>query len=212
MRFMIPAAAAAAAFAFAGPASAMIISGDVFGGSIYGLGGVFQQISAPAVSGNHNQVSNNLLGWEEQQHVTLGSALATDLGAASVAAGTLINADVITFDPAVTSATIRATVTFNGPILAVIYTRDNLIASDWLNVGTTYNSPTGRGLELFDFTHTVIDGNPLRFTWSTARPGDQIRVITGVVPEAATWAMMIAGFGLVGVAARRRRAATAVRS
>ncbi len=26
----------------------------------------------------------------------------------------------------------------------------------------------------------------------------------GVVPEPATWAMMIAGFGLVGVAARRR--------
>jgi hypothetical protein len=29
---------------------------------------------------------------------------------------------------------------------------------------------------------------------------------TGVIPEPATWAMMIAGFGLVGVAARRRRA------
>jgi hypothetical protein len=28
---------------------------------------------------------------------------------------------------------------------------------------------------------------------------------TGVVPEPATWAMMIAGFGLVGLAARRRR-------
>jgi hypothetical protein len=29
----------------------------------------------------------------------------------------------------------------------------------------------------------------------------------GVIPEPATWAMMIAGFGLVGAAARRRRAA-----
>lgn len=27
----------------------------------------------------------------------------------------------------------------------------------------------------------------------------------GVIPEPATWAMMIAGFGLVGFAARRRR-------
>jgi hypothetical protein len=31
----------------------------------------------------------------------------------------------------------------------------------------------------------------------------------GVVPEPATWAMLIAGFGLVGVAARRRRTAVA---
>jgi hypothetical protein len=32
---------------------------------------------------------------------------------------------------------------------------------------------------------------------------------TGAVPEPATWAMMIAGFGLVGLAARRRRMALA---
>jgi hypothetical protein len=32
----------------------------------------------------------------------------------------------------------------------------------------------------------------------------------GVVPEPATWAMMISGFGLVGFAARRRRATAAV--
>ena len=32
---------------------------------------------------------------------------------------------------------------------------------------------------------------------------------TGGVPEAATWAMMIAGFGLVGIAARRRKVAVA---
>jgi len=32
---------------------------------------------------------------------------------------------------------------------------------------------------------------------------------TGVVPEPASWAMLIAGFGLVGAAARRRRAAAA---
>ncbi|MFN7175352.1 MAG: PEPxxWA-CTERM sorting domain-containing protein, partial [Thermaurantiacus sp.] len=31
----------------------------------------------------------------------------------------------------------------------------------------------------------------------------------GVIPEPATWAMLIAGFGLVGGAARRRRASGA---
>jgi len=35
--------------------------------------------------------------------------------------------------------------------------------------------------------------------------GDQVDPPTGVVPEPATWAMMITGFGLVGFAARRRR-------
>ena len=38
--------------------------------------------------------------------------------------------------------------------------------------------------------------------------GYRIDRIDGVVPEPATWAMMIAGFGLVGVAARRRRVAS----
>ncbi len=33
--------------------------------------------------------------------------------------------------------------------------------------------------------------------------------LTGGVPEAATWAMLVAGFGLVGAAARRRHAAVA---
>lgn len=31
-------------------------------------------------------------------------------------------------------------------------------------------------------------------------------IAAGAVPEAATWAMLIAGFGMIGVAARRRRA------
>lgn len=29
--------------------------------------------------------------------------------------------------------------------------------------------------------------------------------VSGMVPEPATWAMLIAGFGMVGLAARRRR-------
>jgi len=39
---------------------------------------------------------------------------------------------------------------------------------------------------------------------------DNVRIdVSGVIPEPATWAMMIAGFGIVGPAARRRRALTA---
>ena len=38
---------------------------------------------------------------------------------------------------------------------------------------------------------------------------DDYKPVVGGVPEPATWAMLIAGFGLVGAAARRRRALTA---
>ena len=51
------------------------------------------------------------------------------------------------------------------------------------------------------------------FYWDS-NAGDNTDFITvdvssGVVPEPASWAMLIAGFGLVGAAARRRRATTA---
>lgn len=40
--------------------------------------------------------------------------------------------------------------------------------------------------------------------------GFQIRSITAAVPEPATWAMMIGGFGVVGAASRRRRTQVSV--
>lgn len=47
------------------------------------------------------------------------------------------------------------------------------------------------------------------YTMRISGPGDIIPDGQGVVPEPATWAMMIAGFGLIGAAARRRRMASA---
>lgn len=35
------------------------------------------------------------------------------------------------------------------------------------------------------------------------------RITNTAIPEAATWAMLVAGFGLVGAAARRRKAVVA---
>ncbi len=54
-------------------------------------------------------------------------------------------------------------------------------------------------------------GDVLSFKAITIPSGytDGTIAVTNAVPEPATWAMMIAGFGLVGFAARRRTAATA---
>jgi hypothetical protein len=50
--------------------------------------------------------------------------------------------------------------------------------------------------------HSVLLGNG-----DLVQGGQLAFIRSGTVPEAATWAMMIAGFGLVGIAARRRRSA-----
>lgn len=55
-----------------------------------------------------------------------------------------------------------------------------------------------------------IKFNELKLTsGSGSVSGDLTATVTGV-PEAATWALMMAGFGLVGSAMRRRRASTQV--
>jgi len=67
----------------------------------------------------------------------------------------------------------------------------------------------GRIFDPFELTGTVVDATtPLPdaqspFTAPTYGPTFVSRV--GAVPEPATWLMMIAGFGLVGTASRRRR-------
>ena len=60
-------------------------------------------------------------------------------------------------------------------------------------ISFTISSSTAVG-----YNDPLIDG----VSFALAGPG-------GAVPEQASWAMLIAGFGLVGVAARRRRAAVA---
>ena len=57
-------------------------------------------------------------------------------------------------------------------------------------------------LGTFELSTTPRNSNPVR-------PFDNYRVTIAAVPEPASWAMMIAGFGLAGAAVRRRSTATA---
>jgi hypothetical protein len=59
---------------------------------------------------------------------------------------------------------------------------------------------------IFDWGHNVLPLGSNRYAESWVVRGEQG---PGGVPEAATWAMMIAGFGMVGAAMRRRTALTA---
>lgn len=56
-----------------------------------------------------------------------------------------------------------------------------------------------------DLFNTGLDN--IRFEWRAIDNGGGGGGGAGVIPEPATWAMMIAGFGLVGAVARRRRTA-----
>jgi hypothetical protein len=58
-------------------------------------------------------------------------------------------------------------------------------------------TPAAPTFELGSYTLTNFFGDPARLTISEAGGG--------VIPEPAAWAMMIAGFGLVGAGLRRRR-------
>lgn len=58
------------------------------------------------------------------------------------------------------------------------------------------------------FTNYLLDGRRISGTVTVGQSAAEY-VGNAPVPEAATWAQMIAGFGLMGAAARRRRAARA---
>lgn len=73
-------------------------------------------------------------------------------------------------------------------------------------VGDQGNQANNRRIFITAESGEVITG--LRFT-STGVAFEFDDIATAGVPEPATWAMMLAGFGLVGFAARRRRQQTA---
>lgn len=76
-----------------------------------------------------------------------------------------------------------------------------------LNEGTgQLANPTCAGYLYFDRIHPTASAHQL----IGAAIVQQIGVNAGPVPEPAAWAMMVAGFGLLGSVLRRRRAATAV--
>jgi hypothetical protein len=66
------------------------------------------------------------------------------------------------------------------------------------------------GLLRLEFWETFVDyPNDWDGIWQSGTLTFRVLSADAVIPEPATWALMIAGFGLVGFAVRRRRVATA---
>lgn len=151
--------------------------------------------------GKNNQQSNTLFAFNEQQGVKLTDSIG------GIAAGTLVNSHYVFYDPAGLNV-LFGNVTFDSEVLGILTTRSALSATDAL-LGLSdvnYLNPWNRGLEFLDYAG--FSGNSAHFAFSAGSPGDYVRVLTAAtpaVPEPATWAMMLLGFGAIGGAMRARR-------
>lgn len=166
-------------------AQAVIIAGDVTGGSAATAGGIFIKLIPPIGDvGDDNFNDPNLYGFDEDQNIIIPAPLAVDIGpSATLPTGTEVASHYVVFDPA-SSQRMIGYVDFDAPILAIMTKTATLAASDFLaNVSANYLSPSARGLESADsvaidpvLTHRAL----INFTASS--PGDSIRILTAFSP------------------------------
>ena len=99
---------------------------------------------------------------------------------------------------------------FPAGVLSGVYssTFDLTLASSWNPAFVTANGGTTAGAEAALLLGSAA-GQAYFNIHSSAFPGGEIRGFLTPVPEPASWAMMIMGFGLLGATLRRRRAAFA---
>lgn len=203
--------AAAAALA-AGPASAVVTVGSLSGGTALTNGGSFVILAVPPASIAIGTFGDfNVYAFDEKANYTLLANLGVDVGPTPILAGTAVSSHLVFINPpsapggAATTAT--GTVTFDRRVRGIITAGYKINASSPTlgNPATVYGVLSG--LETSDFVSFA--GNTVTFSFvAFPKNPDFIRVLT-VVPEPATWAMLISGFGLVGFASRRRRNAIA---
>lgn len=179
------------------------------------VGGTVTEISPPAAVFNDSNLTDVLVGYDEQQGYTLTSNLSADFLvstgiAGTIAAGTTLDSHYFFLDPVSFLIEGSWTIDFDKPILAVITSTDLVFASDFLGAaGTTYPGPfEKRGLENCDVcidAVTLLDADTLSVSLHVTEPGDWFRVVTAspVPVPAAVWLFGSGLLGLVAVARRR---------
>jgi hypothetical protein len=144
------------------------------------VGGTVTIIPPPLNTGNDNQQINEILGFDELQHVTLTSDLVVDKPSGIIPAGTIVSSHYIIYDPPGTLTYITGNVILDQNVVGVIYSTEKLNNSDHLGLTTTnYLNPTLRGFETASGdSATIIDPNTVSFDLGAGTPGDYARVIT----------------------------------
>ena len=107
---------------------------------------------------------------------------------------------LIFFDPS-TAQGVTGAITFQQSI-AQLFTSSvdvNVTSAAFrLTPTVTYDAVALTGLE--DGDAAGFAGNQLNINWNASDPGDHVRVLTNVVPEPSTYALMIVGLGAIAVA------------
>ena len=151
--------------------------------------------------------------------VTFAQYTGTNVGSNDMPAGnalywvhesTVGNVDsfLLMFDPVNTSATISGIVTFGGGSITQFFdTKAELLGSQgtYGSAGLSYGWVLNSGLENRDQNRTTVGLNTVTLNWRASSPGDYVRVLVTPVPEPETYAMLLAGLGLMGAVARRRK-------
>lgn len=112
---------------------------------------------------------------------------------------------LIFFDPRGTQS-VTGTITFGETIAGLFTTSDDInvnTAAYRLTPTVTYGDNALTGLETNDAASFA--GNVLSIDFSASDPGDHVRVLTNVVPEPSTYALMTLGLAAMGIVSRRQR-------
>lgn len=199
--------AAFTALAFVGaPASAVTVLGSLTGGTAMADGGVLLINPAPpAVIGSGLFGDSNVRVFDEVKTFLPEDVVVQ--GPVTIPTGTFIESHLVVFDPG-PWRTVTGTLEFDGFVVGIVgRTTPTWVYVDTINSTTPFLGSPGltygflEGIEGADFI--TISGKKITFSLSSGGTSDAFRVLT-VIPEPMTWAMLIVGFGLVGVASRRR--------
>ena len=83
-----------------------------------------------------------------------------------------------------------------------------LTGSDLFSPATAFNGDQGVGRRIsYDFGGAAVNTITFGSTGNSFEFDNLAAGVAGAVPEPATWAMMLLGFGALGATLRRRRAA-----
>jgi hypothetical protein len=208
MKLQIAAAIAAITLA-AAPAQAVITSFVLSSGTAFNNGGTAQIIAAPADVAKATLSGNSIFGFNEVTNFTMAAPRPNGFRFATADNGNISNtgrrysSHFFVFSPNA-ARTAVGTISFNQNVIAVQRTNTQFASAgtNQLETGAT-NFAARTDLELADVV-ARMNAKTVSFNLSaTNANGDMFRIVTAV-PESPTWAMLIAGFGLVGVARRRR--------